>query len=81
MQTIGLIFAIFAAFGMLLGFIPFLGWFNWLNIPFAIVTLIINVIALIIAKESKTPGLIGLALSIVVIFFGLIRLVLGGGIL
>jgi hypothetical protein len=57
---------------MLLGFIPLLGWFNWLNIPFAIIGLIISAIG----KSNEGMVLCGIAVLV-----GIIRLVLGGGIL
>ncbi len=72
MKTLGLILGILAALGMLLAFIPLLGWLNWLNIPFAILGLIFSVI-------GKSRG--GTILCIVAILFGMLRLALGGGIL
>ncbi len=72
MKIIGLILGILAALGMLLAFIPLLGWLNWINIPFAIVGLIFSVI-------SKSKG--GTILCIVAVIFGMIRLALGGGII
>ena len=72
MKIIGLILGILAALGMLLAFIPLLGWLNWFNIPFAIVGLIFSVI-------SKSKG--GTVLCIVAVIFGMIRLALGGGII
>lgn len=72
MKTIGRLFGILAVVGMLLGMIPLLGWLNWFNIPFAIVGLVISVI-------GKSKG--GIIICIVAIFFGLGRLMLGGGIL
>jgi hypothetical protein len=72
MKTFGLILGILAALGMLLAFIPLLGWLNWINIPFAILGLIISAI-------GKSNG--GMVLCGIAVIFGLIRLILGGGIL
>lgn len=72
MKIIGLILGILAALGMLLAFIPLLGWLNWINIPFAIVGLIFSAI-------SKSKG--GTVLCAVAVIFGMIRLALGGGII
>jgi len=72
MKIIGLILGILSALGMLLAFIPLLGWLNWINIPFAIIGLIFSVI-------SKSKG--GTVLCVVAIIFGMIRLALGGGII
>lgn len=72
MKTLGLILGILAALGMLLGFIPLLGWLNWVNIPFAMIGFIVSVLG------KSRPGTILTAGAIV---FGILRLMLGGGIL
>lgn len=72
MQIFGLILGIISALGMMLAFIPLLGWLNWINIPFAIVGLIISVV-------SKSKG--GIILCSVAILLGMMRLSLGGGII
>lgn len=72
MGTISVIFGVLSVLGMLLGFIPLLGWFNWFNIPFAVVGLILALIS-----NSRN----GKILNIVVIIIGIIRLFLGGGII
>jgi hypothetical protein len=72
MKTIGRIFGIISLFGMLLGFIPFLGWLNWLIIPFAIIGLLFSII-------GKSNG--AMTICIVAIILGMLRLKLGGGIL
>ena len=82
MQTISLIWGILAVIGMLVGFIPCVGAFNWLNIPFAGVGVIISAIALGTSKDpSKNKSIAGLICCIVAILFGFIRLVIGGGVL
>ena len=53
-------------------FIPFLGWANWVIIPIAVVGLALG------AMSSRTSGR---NLNIVVIVVGVIRLMLGGGII
>jgi len=70
MKLFGIILGILSAIGMLIAFIPLLGWLNWINIPFAIVGLIISVVA-----ESKG----GTILCAIAVVFGIIRLTLGGG--
>jgi cobalamin biosynthesis protein CobD/CbiB len=81
-KVIGLMLGIAVGFGMLIGFIPLIGWFNWLNIPFAIIGLIINIIALAVTRkdEPKVVQISGIILCIASIFFGLIRLILGAGV-
>ena len=63
--VITLILAIFA-------FIPLLGWANWVIIPFAVVGLALG------AMSNRTAGR---NLNIVVIVIGVVRLMLGGGII
>ena len=63
--VIALILAVFA-------FIPLLGWANWVIIPFAVVGLALG------AMSDKTSGR---NLNIVVIVIGVVRLMLGGGII
>ncbi|WP_033073598.1 hypothetical protein [Sphingopyxis sp. MWB1] len=53
-------------------FIPLLGWANWLIIPFAAVGLALG------AMSGSTSGR---NLNIVVVVIGVIRLMLGGGII
>lgn len=53
-------------------FIPFLGWANWVIIPIAVVGLALG------AMSSRTSGR---NLNIVVIVVGIVRLMLGGGLI
>ncbi|MBB5708275.1 hypothetical protein [Sphingopyxis panaciterrulae] len=53
-------------------FIPFLGWANWLVIPIAVVGLALG------AMSDRNAGR---NLNIVVIVVGVLRLMLGGGII
>ena len=63
--AIALVLAVFA-------FIPLLGWANWVIVPFAVVGLALG------AMSDKTSGR---NLNIVVVVIGVIRLMLGGGII
>jgi uncharacterized membrane protein YjjP (DUF1212 family) len=56
----------------LVAFLPLLGWLNWLIIPLAVVGAAIGVIS---------RGTAGRNLNLLVIVVGVVRLVLGGGIL
>jgi hypothetical protein len=81
MQVLSLVWGILAVLGMLVAFFPCLGSFNWLNIPFAGLGLIISVIALVTAKEAKKGSAIaGIVLCGIAVLFGIIRLVAGGGV-
>jgi hypothetical protein len=65
---------------MLIFFLPFLGAFNWLNIPFAIIGFVISLLSILNA-ERKGIGVAGLILCTIAITVGIIRLILGFGIL
>ena len=82
MQTLSLVWGILAILGMLTAFFPCFGSLNWINIPFAGIGLIVSIIALATTKESRKGGSIaGIICCGIAIFFGLIRLIAGGGIL
>ncbi len=70
MKIIGSLFGIVCLLGMLIAFIPLLGWLNWLVIPLAVVGLIVS--SLVKSSSGKT-------MCIVVIIFGILRLMFGGG--
>jgi hypothetical protein len=65
---IGLVALILA----LIAFIPLLGWANWLIIPLAIIGAVVGMI-------SRSTA--GRNLNLFVIVIGVVRLMLGGGIL
>jgi cobalamin biosynthesis protein CobD/CbiB len=65
---IGIVALVFAA----VAFLPILGWANWLVIPLAIIGAAIG---------FMSRGTAGRNLNIFVIIVGVIRLMLGGGIL
>jgi hypothetical protein len=66
--TIGLVALVFVA----IAFLPFLGWANWLVVPLAIIGAAIG---------AMSRGRAGLNLNILVIIVGVLRLILGGGLL
>ena len=72
LNIVSLIIGLVAFLFALVAFIPLLGWANWLIIPLAIVGAVIGAIG-----PSKT----GRNLNLVVIVVGVLRLMLGGGIL
>lgn len=67
-----LIIGFIALICALIAFLPLLGWLNWLIIPLAVVGAAIGVIS---------RGTAGRNLNLLVIVIGVVRLVLGGGIL
>ena len=72
MNVISVVCGLGALLGALVGFIPLLGWFNWLILPLAFTGLIFGLLA-----ESNS----GRNVNIVVLTAAIIRLSLGGGIL
>ena len=71
-NLVSLIIGFVALISVLVSFLPLLGWLNWLIIPLAIVGAAIGVIS---------SGTAGRNLNLFVILIGIVRLVLGGGIL
>jgi hypothetical protein len=71
MNVISVIIGIVALLIALVGFIPLLGWLNWLVIPGAVVGLVLG----LMSKETS-----GRNINIVVLALAIIRLALGGGI-
>ena len=80
MQILSLIWGILSIIAMLIAFLPFLGWMNWLVIPFAVIGLVISIIATATAKGPRGLAIAGIALCSIAILLGAIRLSLGGGI-
>lgn len=73
MLNIGsLIIGAIALFLAVFAFIPFLGWANWVIVPFAVIGLALG------AMSNRTSGR---NLNIVVIVVGIARLMLGGGVI
>lgn len=72
LNMISLLIGILSLILVVVAFIPFLGAFNWLVVPFAVV-------GLALGAMSKSQA--GRNLNIVVVVIGIVRLMLGGGIL
>lgn len=66
---------------MLVGLIPCLGWFNYLNLVLSFITLILGIVAIATAKSDAERGaaFLGVALVGIAMFIGTGRLILGGG--
>lgn len=79
MQVVGLIIGIFSILGMFIFFLPLLGALNWLNVPFAVVGLIISLIS-IVKANNKSIGLAGAILCSIAMVVGMGRLLIGCGI-
>jgi len=81
MSTASLVFGILSIIGMVIAFFPCLGSLNWLNIPFSVIGLVIGIIALNQPqKEQRGNAIAGIVLCTIAIIFGLLRLIVGGGV-
>ena len=83
MQVAGFVLGVLAFLGLFVGFIPCLGALNWLNIPIAVVGLVVSFLGYsrALPGESRSKAVEGLVLCGVAIVLGMLRLTLGGGIL
>jgi hypothetical protein len=72
MNVLSTIIGIVALIIALVGFIPLLGWMNWLAIPVAVMGLVLG----LMSRETS-----GRNINLVVLALAIVRLVLGGGIL
>lgn len=92
MKQASLILGIITIIGMLIGFIPCFGWFNWINLPFAIAGIVTGILAYneeqqqrrfndpdMPAQQTQLP--IGLILCSIAFLFGSFRLVIGFGVI
>lgn len=70
LNLVSLLIGLGTLFLALFAFLPFLGWANWVIIPFAVVGLALGAMS-----ASKS----GRNLNLVVIIIGALRLSLGGG--
>ena len=92
MRQLSLILGIIAICGMIIGFIPCLGWFNWLNLPIAAVGLVLGAIDYnnekqLMAGSQYDPAMrpagmpLGLILCGIALVLGIFRLFIGGGVI
>lgn len=82
MNTLGMVLGIICLIGMLVAFIPCLGWLNWLNIPLSVIGFVVSLIALLDEKNiNKNNAIAGCVMCGVAMGLGGIRLILGGGLL
>jgi hypothetical protein len=82
MQVLSLIWGVLAMLGMIVAFFPCFGALNWLNVPFAMVGLIVSIIAMSQAPPGQNgTAKAGMILCAIATILGILRLLLGGGIL
>ncbi len=82
MGLISLLWGIVALLWMVLAFIPLLGWGNWFLIPFAAFGALVAAVAILFTSPgNRSRAKTGLLLNGLVIVVGVVRLVLGGGVI
>jgi hypothetical protein len=82
LNILSLVWGVLAFCGMFIGLIPCLGSLNWLNVPFALVGVLLSIIALATSRPGRSNAAIaGLILCLLATIFGVMRLHLGGGVL
>lgn len=69
MKLLSTLFTVLSALGMMLAFIPLLGWLNWAVIPFTGISIILG------AVFEKKNAIISSGIALIAI----LRLMLGGG--
>jgi hypothetical protein len=76
-RTLGIIALSF----MVVGFIPCLGWLNYLNLTLSFITIIIGIVAIATGKSDadRSAAILGVAFVAMAIVLGIGRLILGGG--
>ncbi len=84
MRALSLVWGIGAFVGFCIALVPCAGWLNWVVVPAGMAGVAISIVAMARgSSQSKSPALwiAGLVLSLIAACLGLVRLVLGGGIL
>ena len=77
---VGIIWGIVCLILAVVAFIPLMGWFNWLVIPFTVPGLIFSTLATANSDTVKL-GHVGNWLNGTAIALGTLRLLLGGGVI
>lgn len=82
MQVLSLFWGLLSIILMIIAFTPCLGALNWIVIPFAGVGVVVSGVALASSRPGdKGAATAGLAMNVIAMFAGFLRLMMGGGIL
>ncbi|MGE5400493.1 MAG: hypothetical protein ACM3S2_08825 [Ignavibacteriales bacterium] len=83
MQVISFVWGVLAIAGMVMAFFPCLGAFNWLNVPFSAIGLVVSYMTQKNTKpgQPNRPARTGMYMCLVAVVLGIFRLIIGGGIL
>ena len=86
MKIASIVTLILAFFGVVLGFVPCFGWFNWLGAPFCALPVVLGLIGLIADKDKETGQAPNMGVHLAAVIGGVllgvvavVRCVAGGG--
>ena len=81
MGAICLGWGIVSLVGMAIGMIPCVGWYNWINVPLAVIGAVVSANSMNSAPErDRGAAKAGLICCAVAIGWGCLRLLFGGGV-
>lgn len=80
MDIAALVLGIISLIGFLVGLVPCFGWFNWINIPISVATIIVSAIGLSNPAFKRGMVIFGIIAGCIAVIFGGIRLVIGFGV-
>ena len=83
MKTTGVVIGIICILIMIVGLVPCLGALNWVNIPLSVIGLVISLVAKDRQGEGASDGAVvaGIVMNAVALVIGVLRLLIGGGLL
>ena len=82
MGTLGCGFSLIAVVFAVVGLVPFLGWLNWITtLPLALLAVAFSGLALIRGTLDRAAAAAGLAGGVLLVFWAMFRLTIGGGVI
>ncbi|MEJ7762809.1 MAG: hypothetical protein WKF80_08455 [Thermomicrobiales bacterium] len=82
MGTLGCGLSLVAAIFAIVGLVPFLGWMNWITtLPLALLAIAFSGLALVRGTLDRAAAALGLVGGVLLVFWALFRLSIGGGVI
>ena len=83
MQALSFVWGCLILVAAVVALIPCLGWLNWFVVPFAAAGAVVCIVAVAVRREGAVLVLpvVGLVLCLLATGIGILRLLLGGGII
>lgn len=80
LSLIAFIWGILAFIGMVVGFLPSVAPWNWVNLPFAVLGASLGIVSIFTGKDGGTrAAVVGISLCMIASIVGLLRLVVMEG--